>query len=59
MKFTLTHDDGTVEDLMDKVTVDKMVADAVAAVTPAVDPEVTELDVMLSDGTTKKFVPAA
>jgi hypothetical protein len=27
--------------------------------TPAVAPEATEVDVFLTDGTTKKFVPAA
>ena len=40
---------------------DAAVATAVAAITPApvVAPTDVEVDIVLSDGTTKKFVPAA
>jgi hypothetical protein len=55
-KVTLTNADGTTEDFFPQSYTDA----AVAAVTPApvVAPTDTEVDILLSDGTTKKFVPA-
>lgn len=53
-KVTLTNDDGTTQDFFDQAYTDA----AVAAVTPIVAPEDVEVDITLSDGSIKKFVPA-
>jgi hypothetical protein len=44
--FTITFDDGSTQTVSEHNV-------------PVVSPEATECDVLLSDGTTKKFVPAA
>jgi hypothetical protein len=56
-KVTLTNADGSTEDFFPQSYTDA----AVAVVTPApiVGPTDTEVDILLSDGTIKKFVPAA
>jgi hypothetical protein len=56
-KVTVTNDDGSTEDFFPQSYTDA----AVAAVTPAnmVAPEVTEVDLVLTDGSTKKFTAAA
>lgn len=46
VKTTLTFDDGSIQEFN-------------AAPTPAVAPEATEVDIVLTDGTTKKFIPAS
>jgi hypothetical protein len=55
-KVTVTNSDGTTEDFFPQSYTDA----AVAAITPApvVAPTDVEVDIVLSDGTTKKFVPA-
>lgn len=60
-KLTLTADDGSTTDFFDQAYTDEAVKVAVAAITPAliVAPEATEVDIILSDGNTKKFVPAS
>lgn len=60
-KLTFTKADGTTEDFFPQSYTDAAVAAAVAAVpsTPTIAPTEIEIDVLLSDGTTKKFVPAA
>ena len=59
-KITLTSADGSTQDFFPQSYTDAAVATAVAAVTPApvVAPEATEIDIILTDGSTKKFVPA-
>lgn len=59
-KVTLTNDDGSTVDFVDQKAVDEAVAAAVAAITPApsVDPEAVEVDIILTDGSSKKFVAA-
>ena len=60
-KVTLTNADGTTEDFFPQSYTDAAVAAAVAGV-PAVNtvaPEVTEVDLVLTNGTSKKFVAAA
>jgi len=60
MKVTIDLEDGsTPQDLFDQAHVDAAVATAVAAVpaAPIVAPEDREIDVQVSDGTTKTFVP--
>ena len=47
-KISFTADDGSVQEF--DVTI--------PAPTPVVAPEATEIDVILTDGSTKKFVPA-
>ena len=54
---TLMNDDGSVVEFHDQAYTDAAVA--AAAGTPPVDAEATEVDVVMTDGTTKKFVPAA
>lgn len=58
-KVTVTDDGGVATDYFPQSYTDAAVTAAVAAVpttvTPA--PEDTEIDVLLSDGSTKKFVP--
>jgi hypothetical protein len=56
-KVTLTNADGSTTDFFPQSYTDA----AVAAVTPAntVAPEVTEVDLVLTDGSTKKFTAAA
>lgn len=60
-KVTLTNADATTEDFFPQSYTDAAVAAAIAAQAPAntVAPEVTEVDLVLTDGTTKKFVAAA
>lgn len=60
-KVTFTAEDGTTTDYFPQSYTDAAVASAVAAATPTpvVAPEATEVDIILTDGTTKKFVPAA
>lgn len=55
-KVTLTNADGSTQDFFPQSYTDA----AVAAVTPApiVAPEATEIDIVLTDGSTKRFVPA-
>jgi hypothetical protein len=54
-KVTLTNADGSTEDFFPQSYTDAAVA--AAAVAP-VDPSVTEVDLLLTDGSTKKFVAA-
>lgn len=54
-KVTITNDDGSTQDFFPQSYTDA----AVAAATPVVSPEDVEVDIVLSDGSTKKFVPAA
>lgn len=60
-KITITQDDGSTQDFFPQSYTDSAVAAATAAITPApvVAPETVEIDLVLTDGTTKKFVPAA
>ncbi len=58
-KVTVTLADGSSADYFPQSYTDAAVAAALANATPAVAPEATEVDVILTDGTTKKFVPAA
>ena len=61
-KVTVTNADGSTQDYFDQAYTDAAVATAVAAIPPApvpvVEPTDTEIDVVLSDGSVKKFVPA-
>jgi hypothetical protein len=59
--ITITHADGSTQEFYPQPYTDDAVAKAVAAVTPApvVAPEATEIDIVLTDGSIKKFVPAA
>ena len=57
-KITFTADDGSTVDYFPQSYTDAAVAAAVPAA-PVVAPEATEVDIILTDGTTKKFVPAA
>jgi hypothetical protein len=60
MKVTITQEDGSTQDFFPQSYTDAAVTAAVAAVpAPVVAPEDTEVDILLSDGSTKKFVPAA
>ncbi len=60
-KITFTAADGSTTDYFPQAYTDDAVAAAVAAITPApvVEPTDTEIDILVSDGSTKKFVPAA
>lgn len=62
-KITFTAADGTTTDYFPQSYTDAAVATAVAALPVSgptvVQPTDTEIDVMVSDGTMKKFVPAA
>jgi len=60
MKLTLTNNDGSTQEFNEQAYTDAAVAAAVAAIKPApvVAPTDTEVDILLSDGSTKKFVPA-
>lgn len=60
MKATITNADGSTTDLFDQSYTDAAVATAIAAQTPvnAVAPEVTEVDLVLTDGSTQKFIKA-
>lgn len=60
-KITVTNDDGTTEDFNGQAYTDAAVAAALAAQTPpnTVDPEVSEVDLVLTDGSMKKFIAAA
>lgn len=59
--ITFTAADGTTTVYYPQSYTDAAVATAVAAVpaAPVVAPEDVEVDILLSDGTTKKFVPQA
>ena len=60
-KVTFTSADGVTTDYFPQSYTDSAVQEALAVIVPApiVAPEATEVDVVLTDGTTKKFVPAA
>ena len=60
-KVTFTSADGTATDYFPQSYTDNAVTVAVAAVVPApvIAPEATEIDVLLTDGSVRKFVPAA
>lgn len=60
MKATITNVDGSTTDLFDQSYTDAAVAAAIAAQTPVntVAPEVTEVDLVLTDGSTQKFIKA-
>lgn len=57
-KVTVTTADGASTDYFPQSYTDQAVATALAGTTPAIAPEVQEVDVVLTDGTTKKFVAA-
>lgn len=59
-KVTITNDDGSTEDFFPQSYTDSAVQTALAEHTPAntVSPEVNEVDLVLTDGSTKKFVAA-
>lgn len=59
-KITVTNTDGSTQDFYPQSYTDAAVAAATAEITPApvVEPTDVEVDIVLSDGTTKKFVPA-
>lgn len=59
-KITVTNTDSSTEDFFPQSYTDAAVAAAVAAITPApiVEPTDTEVDIQVSDGTVKKFIPA-
>lgn len=59
-KFTHTAADGTSTDYFPQSYTDAAVAAAIAAQTPVntVAPEVTEVDLVLTDGSTQKFIKA-
>lgn len=60
-KVTLTAADGTTTEYFPQSYTDAAVAAAVAAVpaAPTVAPTDTEVDITMSDGSVKKFVPVA
>lgn len=62
-KATITLEDGSTVDLFDQSYTDDAVQQALAnaggSTLPVVAPEDVEVDIILTDGTTKKFVPAA
>lgn len=61
-KATITLEDGSTVDLFDQSYTDDAVTAALAnagTTAPVVTPDDVEVDLILSDGTTKKFVPAA
>ena len=58
MKITLTNDDGSTVDFLDPAGVQAAIEEAALSTTPIVATEATEIDIILTDGTTKKFVPA-
>ncbi len=55
-KVTLTNADGSTQDFFPQSYTDDAVA---AAKTAPVNPSVTEVDLVLTDGSTKKFTAAA
>lgn len=57
-KVTLTNADGSTTDFFPQSYTDEAVAAVVPAI-PALDPTVTEVDLVLTDGSTKKFTAAA
>jgi hypothetical protein len=59
-KITITNEDGSTTDFFPQSYTDAAVAAAEQAITPApvVSPTDVEVDIVLSDGSTKKFVPA-
>lgn len=60
-KVTVTAADGSTVDYFPQSYTDAAVAAALAAapIGPVVAPTDVEVDIVLSDGTTKKFIPAA
>jgi hypothetical protein len=62
-KVTITNDDGSTTDFFPQSYTDAAVAAAVAEgsnpPSNVVTPDVTEVDLLLTDGTTRKFVAAA
>jgi hypothetical protein len=59
-KVTLTNADGSTSDFFPQSYTDLAVATAIAAQSnPLVAPEVNEVDLLLTDGSTKKFTAAA
>jgi hypothetical protein len=59
-KVTITNDDSSTQDFFPQSYTDAAVSTALAAQAPAntVAPEVTEVDLVLTDGSSKKFVAA-
>lgn len=57
-KVTVTTADGASTDYFPQAYTDQAVATALTGTTPAVAPEAVEVDLVLSDGSTKKFVAA-
>lgn len=58
-KVTLTATDGTTTDFFPQSYTDAAISAAIASSGPTiVQPTDTEIDVMVSDGTMKKFIPA-
>ncbi len=58
-KITFTATDGTATEYFPQAYTDEAVAAAIAALPAAeVAPEATEIDVLLTNGSTKKFIPA-
>jgi hypothetical protein len=53
-KITVTNTDGSTEDFFPQSYTDA----AVAAAKTVVEPTDTEVDIQVSDGTVKKFIPA-
>jgi hypothetical protein len=53
-KVTVTNDDGSTQDFFPQSAIDAAVA---AATVAPIDVEATEVDLQMSDGSTKTFVP--
>lgn len=58
MKATITQADGSTVDLFDQAYTDAAVAAAVQPPVNTVAPEVTEVDLVLTDGSVQKFIKA-
>lgn len=58
-KLTVTNEDGSTQDFFPQSYTDAAIAAMPANVVNSVQPEVDEVDLLLTDGSTKKFVPAA
>lgn len=57
-KITHVAADGTSTDYFSQAYTDAAVAAALSNHVPTADPEAQELDIVMTDGTIKKFVPA-
>jgi hypothetical protein len=58
-KVTLTNEDGSAQDFFPQSYTDQAVSDALANhPNTSVAPDVAEVDLQLTDGSTKKFVAA-